>query len=350
MLTDVVLPVFGPVSAGKTRFVMAGMVELGRQLAGDRREAGPGRGGERAAYFRRAAELVERREQTTKTDADRPPAAVTVRLRHDRAHRRSCTCSTRPVSSSPTGSRTAACTTWTGSTGWSSCSTRSPSRRWRPGSAGAASRPGSPQRSRRAAAGRGLPAHRAAAGRPPGHAARMAAGGGGGQGRPAARAAAGRRARRRPRTRTGSGTGWSSSGLDNTVTAAERDFAAVRYFLVSARWSWTGTARARRPHRCAGCSPGRGPAAGSGAGRRPVNDRVPAALPRLPVRPGRAGARPARRAPSGTSSQPGNLEEILRLLRMEVTACRRRGLTGRAMADLRGRRSAARRSGRGDRR
>ena len=82
VLTDVVLPVFGPVSAGKTRFVMAGVVELGRHLAaagGELAAVGP----ESAEYCRRAGELVRAGAQTPKTDADRPPAAVTTRLQHD---------------------------------------------------------------------------------------------------------------------------------------------------------------------------------------------------------------------------------------------------------------------------
>lgn len=81
--TDVVLPVFGPVSAGKTRLLMAGMVELRRELAGTGATldaVGP----ESEAFLRQATELVGRREQTVKTDADRPPAAVTARLRHER--------------------------------------------------------------------------------------------------------------------------------------------------------------------------------------------------------------------------------------------------------------------------
>jgi Double-GTPase 2 len=83
VLTDVVLPVFGPVSAGKTRFVLAAMVALGRQLVVTGGKLAPV-GAESQQVFRHATELVERREQTTKTDADRPPAAITVRLRNDR--------------------------------------------------------------------------------------------------------------------------------------------------------------------------------------------------------------------------------------------------------------------------
>jgi hypothetical protein len=83
VLTDVVLPVFGPVSAGKTRFVLAAMVALGRQLVVAGGKLAPV-GAESQQVFRHATELVERREQTTKTDADRPPAAITVRLRNHR--------------------------------------------------------------------------------------------------------------------------------------------------------------------------------------------------------------------------------------------------------------------------
>ncbi len=83
VLTDVVLPVFGPVSAGKTRFVLAGLVALGRQLSAAGGKMAPV-GPESQQLYRHAVELVARRAQTTKTDADRPPAAATVRLRHQR--------------------------------------------------------------------------------------------------------------------------------------------------------------------------------------------------------------------------------------------------------------------------
>ncbi|HWM60201.1 MAG TPA: hypothetical protein VNO83_20415 [Pseudonocardia sp.] len=83
VLTDVVLPVFGPVSAGKTRFVLAGLVGLGRGLEAVGGELTPV-GTESEQLHRLAVDVVDGRLQTTKTDADRPPVAATLRLRHDR--------------------------------------------------------------------------------------------------------------------------------------------------------------------------------------------------------------------------------------------------------------------------
>ncbi len=79
VLTDVLIPVFGPASAGKTRLVFAGMVALARQLTaagGSLRPVGPAS----AATFRDATTVVESQLQTTKTEADRPPAGITVLL------------------------------------------------------------------------------------------------------------------------------------------------------------------------------------------------------------------------------------------------------------------------------
>ncbi len=79
VLTDIVVPVFGPSSAGKTRLVLAGMVALGRHLTaagGALQPVGP----ESEATYREATTVVESRAQTTKTDAARPPAGITVRL------------------------------------------------------------------------------------------------------------------------------------------------------------------------------------------------------------------------------------------------------------------------------
>ena len=79
VLTDVLVPVFGPPSAGKTRLVLAGMVALVRHLnaaGGSARPVGP----ESEDTFRDATMVVESGMQTTKTDADRPPAAITLRL------------------------------------------------------------------------------------------------------------------------------------------------------------------------------------------------------------------------------------------------------------------------------
>jgi len=79
VLTDVLIPVFGPASAGKTRLVLAGMVALARHLSaagGSLLPIGP----ESEDTFRDATTVVESGIQTTKTEADRPPAGITVRL------------------------------------------------------------------------------------------------------------------------------------------------------------------------------------------------------------------------------------------------------------------------------
>ncbi|MGB6165541.1 MAG: hypothetical protein WBF75_23795 [Pseudonocardiaceae bacterium] len=79
VLTDVLVPVFGPPSAGKTRLVLAGMVALVRHLnatGGSAEPVGP----DSADTFRDATMVVESGMQTTKTDADRPPAGITLRL------------------------------------------------------------------------------------------------------------------------------------------------------------------------------------------------------------------------------------------------------------------------------
>jgi hypothetical protein len=77
-LTDVVIPVFGSTSAGKTRLIYAGMVALSRHLSA---VGGSFRadGADSEAVFRAATTVVERGAQTTKTPADRP-AGITVRL------------------------------------------------------------------------------------------------------------------------------------------------------------------------------------------------------------------------------------------------------------------------------
>jgi len=79
VMTDVLVPVFGPASAGKTRLVLAGMVALTRHLAavgGSLRPVGP----ESEATLNEATVVVESGRQTTKTDATKPPAGITVRL------------------------------------------------------------------------------------------------------------------------------------------------------------------------------------------------------------------------------------------------------------------------------
>lgn len=79
VLTDVLIPVFGPASAGKTRLVLAGMVALDRHLTaagGSLRPVGT----ESEDTFRDATTVVESGMQTTKTDADRSPPGITLRL------------------------------------------------------------------------------------------------------------------------------------------------------------------------------------------------------------------------------------------------------------------------------
>jgi hypothetical protein len=79
VLTDVLIPVFGPASAGKTRLVRAGMVALDQHLSavgGSLRPVGP----ESEDTFCDAITVIESGMQTTKTEADRPPAGITVEL------------------------------------------------------------------------------------------------------------------------------------------------------------------------------------------------------------------------------------------------------------------------------
>jgi hypothetical protein len=77
--TDVVMPVFGSTSAGKTRLIYAGMVALSRHLPAVGGTFTPD-GVDSEATFRSASTVVEGGTQTTKTAADRPPAGITVRL------------------------------------------------------------------------------------------------------------------------------------------------------------------------------------------------------------------------------------------------------------------------------
>lgn len=79
ILTDVVLPVFGPTSAGKTRLVYAGMVALGRHLGAAGGTLRPV-GAESERAFAEATAVVTSRRTTAKTAADRPPVGVTARL------------------------------------------------------------------------------------------------------------------------------------------------------------------------------------------------------------------------------------------------------------------------------
>lgn len=79
VLTDVLVPVFGPASAGKTRLVLAGMVALARHLSAAGGSLRPV-GSESEDSFRDATTVVESGMQTAKTRADRPPAGITVQL------------------------------------------------------------------------------------------------------------------------------------------------------------------------------------------------------------------------------------------------------------------------------
>ena len=79
VLTDVLIPVFGPASAGKTRLVFAGMVALARHLAAVGGSLCPV-GSESEDTFSDATTVVESEMQTTKTEADRPPVGITVAL------------------------------------------------------------------------------------------------------------------------------------------------------------------------------------------------------------------------------------------------------------------------------
>ncbi len=98
VLTDIVVPVFGPASAGKTRLVFAGRVTLNQHMKAIGGALRP-MGTESEATFRRAVDVIGSQVQTAKTDAGAPPAGITVRLAH--AHRPStmrrgsCSCSTR---------------------------------------------------------------------------------------------------------------------------------------------------------------------------------------------------------------------------------------------------------------
>ena len=78
-LTDIVLPVFGSTSAGKTRLIYAGMVALSRHLPAVGGTFTPD-GTDSEEAFRAARTVVDEGVQTTKTAADRPPAGITVRL------------------------------------------------------------------------------------------------------------------------------------------------------------------------------------------------------------------------------------------------------------------------------
>jgi hypothetical protein len=75
-VTDVVIPVFGPTSAGKTRLVHAGIVALQRHLGAVGGSLQPV-GADNEAVLQVATTTVDTARQTTKT-AVGPPAAITV--------------------------------------------------------------------------------------------------------------------------------------------------------------------------------------------------------------------------------------------------------------------------------
>lgn len=84
-VTGIALPVFGPVSAGKTRLMLAGLVQL---RAGVRASGGTlefeDELGER--MFEEGTHLVATGDHTSKTPAGQQPAATTFRVRRGRHH------------------------------------------------------------------------------------------------------------------------------------------------------------------------------------------------------------------------------------------------------------------------
>jgi hypothetical protein len=78
-LTDINIPVFGAASAGKTRLIYAGMVGLAAHQHAAGRVLTPV-GPESRAAVDTATEVIEEDQETTKTDAGRPPVAVTIRF------------------------------------------------------------------------------------------------------------------------------------------------------------------------------------------------------------------------------------------------------------------------------
>jgi hypothetical protein len=78
-VTEVVVPVFGSTSAGKTRLIYAGMVALGRHVAAVGGTFRPD-GTDSEATFKAATTVVDTGAQTAKTAAGQPPAGITVRL------------------------------------------------------------------------------------------------------------------------------------------------------------------------------------------------------------------------------------------------------------------------------
>ena len=126
-LTDVVIPVFGSTSAGKTRLIYAGMVALARHMS-----AVGGRSGRTGRTARRRS----RRRRPWWTREPRPPrrppagrrrASPSASVRA--AARRCCTCSTPQASRSALVTTRRTCVSLTTRRGWCSSSTRSPCRR-----------------------------------------------------------------------------------------------------------------------------------------------------------------------------------------------------------------------------
>jgi len=79
VLTDVRLPVFGPVSAGKTRLIFAGLEALRQHVTAAGGEFNPTDDHSRREYDT-GAEVVTSSEDTTKTPAGQEPVAITVRI------------------------------------------------------------------------------------------------------------------------------------------------------------------------------------------------------------------------------------------------------------------------------
>lgn len=81
VLTDVRLPVFGPVSAGKTRLIFAGLAALSQRIAAAGGELSPTDGYSQREYDD-GVQVVTSNSDTAKTSAAQQPVAITVRIAH----------------------------------------------------------------------------------------------------------------------------------------------------------------------------------------------------------------------------------------------------------------------------
>lgn len=79
VLTDVRLPVFGPVSAGKTRLIFAGLEALRQRIAATGGEFSPTDGYSQREYDD-GVKVVTSNADTAKTSAAQQPVAITVRI------------------------------------------------------------------------------------------------------------------------------------------------------------------------------------------------------------------------------------------------------------------------------